>query len=101
MAAVHVMPIRGECSVPLFNQKESSELGQYFKQLETLFTCCAINDDKEKKEYATSYVKSNVADSWEVLLEFTDKKKTYKEFKDRLYKLYNQASLQYLLANLN
>jgi hypothetical protein len=50
MAAVHVMPIRGERRAPLFDQKEPSELGRYFKQLEMLFTRCTINDDKEKKE---------------------------------------------------
>src|SRR5258705_12542600 len=38
MAAVHIMPIRGEHSAPLFDQKEPSDLGRYFKQLETLFT---------------------------------------------------------------
>jgi hypothetical protein len=101
MAAVHVMPIRGERSAPLFDQKEPNELAHYFKQLELLFTRCAIVDDKEKKEYATSYVKSNVADSWEVLPEFTSELKTYQDFKDRLYELYNQSSLRYLLADLD
>jgi len=101
MAVVHVMPIRGERSAPLFDQKEPSELGRYFKQLETLFTRCAVVDDKEKKEYATSYVKSNVADSWEALSEFTNEEKTYKDFKDRLYELYNQSSLRYILADLD
>jgi len=90
MAVVHVMPIRGERSAPLFDQKEPSELGRYFKQLETLFTCCTVVNDKEKKEYTTLYVKLNVADSWEALSEFTNKEKTYKDFKDRLYELYNQ-----------
>ena len=82
MAAVHVMPIRGEHSAPLFDQKESSELLRYFKQLETLFTRCMVADDKEKKEYATLYVKSNIADSWEALTEFTNEQKLYKDFKD-------------------
>jgi hypothetical protein len=101
MAAVHVMPIRGERSAPLFDQKEPSELGRYFKQLELLFTRCTIIDDKEKKEYATSYVRSNVADSWEALPEFTNEQKTYQDFKERLYELYNQSSLRYLLADLD
>jgi hypothetical protein len=101
MANVHVMPIRGERSAPLFDQKEPSELGRYFKQLETLFTRCTINDDREKKDYATSYVKSNVADSWEALPEFTNNQKSYKDFKERLYELYNQSSLRYILADLD
>jgi hypothetical protein len=101
MATVHVMPIRGERSAPLFDQKEPSELGRYFKQLETLFTRCAIANEQEKKEYATSYVKSNVADSWEALPEFTNDQTSYKDFKDRLYELYNQSSLRYLLADLD
>jgi len=57
------MPIRGERSAPLFNQKEPSELLRYFKQLKTLFAHCMVANNKEKKQYATSYVKSNVADS--------------------------------------
>ena len=101
MAAVHVMPIRGERSAPLFDQKEPSELSRYFKQLEMLFTRCKIDDDEEKKTYATSYVKSNVADSWEVLPEFTNNQKTYKDFKERLFELYNQSSLRYILADLD
>ena len=101
MAAVHVMPIRGERSAPLFDQKEPSELSRYFKQLEMLFARCKIDDDEEKKTYATSYVKSNVADSWEVLPEFTDNQKTYKDFKERLFELYNQSSLRYILADLD
>jgi hypothetical protein len=101
MAAVHVMPIRGERSAPLFDQKEPSELGRYFKQLEMLFTRCTINEDKERKEYATSYVKSNVADSWEALPEFSSDQKTYEDFKERLYELYNQSLLRYILADLD
>jgi hypothetical protein len=95
------MPIRGERSAPLFDQKEPSELGRYFKQLETLFARCTIDDDEEKKQYATSYIKSSVADSWEALPEFTDAQKTYKDFKDRLFELYNQVSLRYILADLD
>jgi hypothetical protein len=100
MATIH-MPIRGERSAPLFDQKEPSELGRFFKQLKTLFARCTIINDKEKKEYATSYVKSNVADSWEALTEFTSEQKSYQDFKDRLYELYNQSSLRYILADLD
>jgi hypothetical protein len=80
MATIHVMPIGGEGSVPIFDQKEPSELGQYFKQLETLFACCNVVDNKERKAYATSYIKSNIADSWEALPESTSNQKSYKDF---------------------
>ena len=102
MAAVPpVMPLRGERSAPLFDQTDPSELVRYFKMLETLLTRCAINNDEEKKQYATSYVKSTVANSWEALPEFTDQQKTYKDFKDRLFELYNQISSRYILPDLD
>ena len=101
MAAVHVMPMRGERSAPLFDQKEPSELGRYFNQLEKLFVRCNIIADQEKKEYATSYVKSNVADSWEALPEYTNHEVEYQIFKERLYELYNQSTLRYVLADLD
>ena len=100
-AQAQVMPLRGERSAPLFDQKEPSELGRYFKQLETLFARCTIVDEQEKKEYATSYVKSNVANSWEALPEFVNIQATYKDFKDRLFELYNQVSSRFILADLD
>jgi hypothetical protein len=56
MATIYVMPIRGEQSAPLFDQKEPSELGLYFKQLETLFAHCNVADNEERKAYATLYI---------------------------------------------
>jgi len=99
--ATPVMPIRGERSAPTFDQKEPNDLVQYFKQLETLFTRSAIAADVDKKEYATSYVKSEVAESWEAIPEFSSIGSTYNNFKDRLLELYNQTTLQYILSDLD
>jgi hypothetical protein len=99
--ATPVMPIRGERSAPTFDQSQPNDLGRYFKQLETLFTRCAIQSDTEKKEYATSYVTSEVADTWEAIPEFTNPAKTFVEFRDRLFEIYNQVSLRYILADID
>ena len=101
MAAVPVMPLRGERSAPTFNQSQPNDLGRFFKQLETLFTRCAIQTDAEQKDYATSYVSSEVADTWEAIPEFTDPAKTFAEFRDRLFEIYNQVSLKYILADID
>jgi len=55
----------------------------------------------EKKQYASSYVSSKVADTWEALTEFSNPQVTYQTFKDRLFKIYNQVSLRYILSNLD
>jgi len=66
----------------MFNQKEPNDLIRYFKQLGTLFTHSAIAADIHKKEYTTSYVKSEVAESWEAIPEFSNAGSTYNNFKD-------------------
>ena len=101
MAAILVMPIRGERSTPTFNQKEPNNIVQYFKQLKMLFTQCTITADANKKKYAMSYVKSEVAESWEAIPEFTNTAHTYDNFKDWLLELYNQTALRYILLDLN
>jgi len=101
MAAVPAMPLRGERSAPTFNETEPNDLIRYFKQLETLFTRSTIQPDADKKEYATSYVKAEVAESWEAIPEFADAAKTYAQFRDRLKELYNQTALRYILSDLD
>jgi len=101
MAAVPVMPLRGERSSPTFNQNQPNDLGRFFKQLETLFARCAIQTDAEKKDYVTSYVSSEVADTWEAIPEFTNPAKTFLEFRNRLFEFYNQVSLKYILADID
>jgi hypothetical protein len=68
----HYMPVRGERSAPTFDHDQPSTLRQYFAQLDRLFVRCAITSDLEKKDYATSFLKSDIADCWEALPEFTD-----------------------------
>ena len=74
------MPFRGERSAPIFDHDQPSTLRQYFAQLDRLFVRCAITSDLEKKDYATSFLKSDIADCWEALPEFTDTAKTYPQF---------------------
>jgi hypothetical protein len=100
-AQAHHMPLRGERSAPIFDQKQPNDLGRYFKQLEILFARCAINVDADMKEYASSYVTSEVADSWEAIPEFSDAAKTFVQFRDRLFEIYNQVSLRYILADVD
>jgi hypothetical protein len=101
MAQVHVMPIRGERSAPTFDPSSPNDITRYFKQLETLFARCMVQDDNDKKQHATSYVSSEVADTWEALTEFTDQQASFKAFKDRLFEIYNQVSLRYIISDLD
>jgi hypothetical protein len=95
------MPLRGERSAPTFDKSKPNELARYFRQLETLFTRCGIERDDEKKEYAATYVKAEVAETWEALPEYSDEDKTFAEFKERLFEVYNQVSLRYILLDLD
>jgi len=95
------MPIRGERGSPAFDQTKPNTLGRYFIQLEQLFARCKIEDDAEKKQYATSYIEPELADSWEALPEYLDVAKTYNEFKEQLFELYNQVGLRYILSDLD
>ena len=95
------MPIRGERGAPTFDQKRPNDLGRYFIQLETLFTRCEVASDAEKKQFAVSFVESEVADCWKALPEFLNENKTYAQFKQGLFKIYNQVSLRYILPDLD
>jgi hypothetical protein len=97
----YVMPIRGERSAPTFDQNQPNDISRYFRQLEALFARSKIEEETEKKQYATSYVSSEVADSWEAIPDFANKTKTYIDFRDRLYEIYNQVSLRYILSDLD
>jgi hypothetical protein len=101
MATVPVMPLRGERIAPKFDSAEPNDLIRFFKQLEILFNRCKIVADVEKKEYTTSYVSSEVADSWEAIPEFANANATFVEFRDRLFEIYNQVSSRYILSDLD
>jgi len=98
MAQIYVMPIRGERSAPTFDPSSPNDITRFFRQLETLFARCTIADETEKKQYASSYVSSEVADTWEALTEFSDPQVTYQKFKDQLFEIYNQVSLLLLVS---
>ena len=100
MATV-LMSICGEHAAPTFNLKKLSELTRFFTQIEALFARSNVQDNEKKKKYVTSYIDSDVVDTWEALKEFTDNTKTYQEFKNCLFDLYNQVTLEYILADLD
>jgi len=95
------MPFRGERSAPIFDHNQPSMLRRYFVQLDRLFVRCAIASSIEKKEYATSFLKGDIAECWEALPEFADPTKTYAQFTYRLVlDLYNQITDRYTVHNL-
>jgi len=87
----HYMPVHGERSAPTFDHDQPSTLCQYLAQLDQLFVRCTITSSPEKKEFATSFLKADIADCWEALPEFIDTTKTYAQFSYRLLELYNQT----------
>jgi len=96
------MPFRGERSAPIFDHNQPSTLRRYFVQLDRLFVRCAIASSIEKKEYATSFLKGDIAECWEALPEFIDPTnlKTYAQFTYRLLDLYNQITDRYTVHDL-
>jgi len=94
------MPVRGERSAPTFDHDQPSTLRQYFAQLDRLFVRCAITSSLEKKDFATSFLKNDIADCWEALPEFIDPAKTYTQFTYRLLDLYNQITDRYTIHDL-
>ena len=95
------MPFRGERSAPLFDQTQPRTIKQYFAQLDALFTRCAITSDLEKKDFATSFITWDIAETWEALPEFSKPTSTFAAFKDRLLDIYNQTTLRYTISDLN
>jgi hypothetical protein len=83
--------------VPIFAQSQPSTLRRYFTQLETLFAQCQITSDLERNDFATQFIDSNIADTWEALPEF---QKTYTQFRDHLFNIYNQKTLRYTFYDL-
>ena len=96
----HFMPVRGERSAPTFDHDQPSTLRQYLAQLDRLFVRCKITSSLEKKDFATSFLKNDIADCWEALPEFIDPAKTYAQFTYRLLDLYNQITDRYTIHDL-
>jgi len=94
------MPFHGEHSAPIFDHNQPSTLRQYLVQLDRLFARCVITSSLEKKEYATSFLKGDIAECWEALPEFIDPTKTYAQFTYRLLDLYNQITDCYTVHDL-
>jgi hypothetical protein len=96
----YFMPVRGEDIAPVFDRSQHSTIRKYFAQLGTLFARCSIASDIEKKSYATLYVDSDIADTWEALPEYSDPATTFSEFKTRLFDIYNQTTLRFTISDL-
>ena len=54
----------------------------------------------EKKTHTTSFLECDLAEDWEALPEFSDEKKTYLDFKSRLFDLYNLNIPRYNICDL-
>jgi hypothetical protein len=78
----------------------SYSLCRYFTRLEKLFAHHEIGDDLEKKTHTTSFLECDLAEDWEALPEFSDEKKTYLDFKSRLFDLYNLNIPRYNICDL-
>src|SRR6266568_1745218 len=88
-------------AAPTFDPAHSNELPRFFARLETLFDCCNVQNDLEKKTYATSYVDYELAEYWEALPEFFNASETYTDFRDCLLNIYHQRFLQYTASDLD
>jgi hypothetical protein len=99
--ASHFMPFHGERGAPTFDHTNPNTIRQYFAQLEGHFARCKITSELEKKDYATQFVKVDIADTWEALGEYSNTMKTYAEFKNRLFEIYNQTLMRYTISDLD
>jgi hypothetical protein len=81
-----VMPARGHSTAPKFSADQPRELRRFFKELEYLFTACAVKDDEEKKGYAVRYLEYDLADLWGLLAEYSTG--SYDNFKLAVHELY-------------
>ena len=94
------MPVYGEENAPIFDHTRPSSLRQYFAQLETHFTRCAMESDVEKKTFAISFPVIDVAETWEALPEFSDDTTTYLSFKAQLFYIYSQDFSRFSISDL-
>ena len=95
----HFMPFRGERAAPIFDHDQPSMLQQYFAQLDRLFTRCTIASDREKKDFATSFLKAGIAECWEALPEFSDSAKTFPQFHNQVTDRYTIHDLAHLVSD--
>jgi len=93
------MPFRGERAAPIFDHDQPSMLQQYFAQLDRLFTRCTIASDREKKDFATSFLKAGIAECWEALPEFSDSAKTFPQFHNQVTDRYTIHDLAHLVSD--
>ena len=94
------MPPRNNSTAPKWDESRPRELNQYFRELEYLLADCSIDDENQKKEYATRYLSYDTAETWLGLPEFNDH--TYAEWKAAVLRLYPRAeeSARYTLQDL-
>ena len=95
------MPVFGECITLTFDPAHPNELLHFFARLKTLFDCCNVQNDLQKKTYVTSYVDYELAEYWEALPEFRNSSKTYIDLRDRLLDFYHQQSFKYTVSDLD
>ena len=83
------MPPRNDSTAPKWDESRPRELNQYFRELEYLLVDCSVNDNNQKKEYATRYLSYDTAETWLGLPKFNNH--TYAKWKAAVLHLYSGA----------
>ncbi|KAJ3473253.1 hypothetical protein NLI96_g13075 [Meripilus lineatus] len=91
-AATERMPARNHRSAPTFDPSHPRSLSRYFQDLEAWFIVAQVTEDAKKKEYAVTYVSVAEEDIWSSLPSFSDRDKTYIDFKTAVQSLYPSSN---------
>ena len=63
-ASLPMMLAKGHPTAPTFDPNNPFAFHGYFLKLETLFKCCGVVDNTEKKQWAIWYLQYLTADLW-------------------------------------
>ncbi|PIL33987.1 hypothetical protein GSI_03695 [Ganoderma sinense ZZ0214-1] len=92
------MPVQGDRTCPVFDERDPRSLNRYFSDLEALFRKHSVSDDttpaaqEERKKLAVRYLSWNIEASWSSLEEFDKPMKDYAAFKTAVFELYPGVS---------
>jgi hypothetical protein len=82
------LPARTERSAPTFDDTQPKELERYFADLQVLLNQYNIADQQECKEAVLKYLKIRTEQLWKTTKAWSDRTKTFEEFKAEVYTLY-------------
>jgi hypothetical protein len=84
---IFTMPMRTECSAPIFDSNEPRTLVRYFEDLNMLLACANVANIDQRLRYSRNNVLISVANLWEVLPE-ADGQHTWEQYKAAVIALY-------------